>query len=103
MQEELLTYHSASEMLAALRTGKLDIGMMGKLTAETAARNRAFKIVGEGLSAQEFAIAAPKGAAWLHNSIRRCSPWSPMANSLPSPNNICRNHRWRTPPRPAPS
>jgi len=64
-QANLVTYSSVTRMFTDLRTGKLDVGLIGKLTAETAVRGRNLKLVGEGLSSQQFAIAVPKGSSLL--------------------------------------
>jgi polar amino acid transport system substrate-binding protein len=64
-QANLVTYLSVPRMFTDLRTGKLDVALMGKLTAESAVRGRNLKLVGEGLSAQQFAIAVPKGSSLL--------------------------------------
>ena len=64
-QANLVTYGSVRDMLSDLRTGKLDVGLMGKLAADLALRSRGLKLVGEGLSAQQFAIAVPKGSSLL--------------------------------------
>jgi ABC-type amino acid transport substrate-binding protein len=62
-QANLVIYPSVRNMFTDLRTGKLDAGMMGKLTAETAVRGRGLSLVGEGLNPQKFAIAAAKGSS----------------------------------------
>lgn len=62
-QANLMTYRSVRDMFTDLRTGKLDVGLMGKLTADLAVRGRGLKLVGEGLSVQQFAIALPKGSS----------------------------------------
>lgn len=64
-QANLVTYSSVTRMFTDLRTGKLDVGLMGELTAETAVRGRNLKLVGEGLTSQQFAIAVPKGSSLL--------------------------------------
>jgi glutamine transport system substrate-binding protein len=61
-QEDVITYPSVREIVADLRTGKLDVGLMGTLTADLAIRGRGLKLVGEGLNSQQFAIALPKGS-----------------------------------------
>lgn len=50
-------------MLTDLRTGKLDVSLMGKLTADLAVRGRGLTLVGEGLDTQQFAIVVPKGSS----------------------------------------
>ncbi|HMT20925.1 MAG TPA: ABC transporter substrate-binding protein, partial [Promineifilum sp.] len=62
-QENLITYPTLRDMFTDLRAGKLDVALMGKLTADTAVRGRGLKLVGEGLSSQRFAIALPKGSS----------------------------------------
>lgn len=62
-QENLITYRSVGAMFTNLRTGRLDIGLLGKLTADAVVGGPGLKIVGEGLSAQQFAIAVPKGSS----------------------------------------
>ncbi len=62
-QENIIFYPTVREMVADLRTGKLDVGLMGKLTADLAIRGRGLKLVGEGLNSQQFAIAVPKGSS----------------------------------------
>jgi polar amino acid transport system substrate-binding protein len=62
-QENLVTYPAVGTMLTDLRTGKLDVSLMGKLTADLAVRGRGLTLVGEGLDTQQFAIAVPKGSS----------------------------------------
>lgn len=62
-QANLITYPTIREMFADLRLGKLDVGLMGKLTADLAVRGRGLRLVGEGLNSQQFAIAVPKGSS----------------------------------------
>lgn len=64
-QTDLVTYPSTPNLLTALRTGKIDVALFGKLTADLAVRSRGLKLVGEGLSAQQFAIAVPKDSSLL--------------------------------------
>ncbi|MEZ4660801.1 MAG: transporter substrate-binding domain-containing protein [Caldilineaceae bacterium] len=62
-QANLVPYRSVRDMFTDLRTGKVNIGLMGKLTADLAASGRGLTVVGEGLSPQQFAIAIPKGSS----------------------------------------
>jgi len=62
-QANLITYRSVRDMFTDLRTGKLAVGLMGKLAADLAVSGRGLKLVGEGLSVQQFAIAVPKGSS----------------------------------------
>lgn len=64
-QENLIVYPTVRDMFTDLRTGKLDVALMGKLTADAAVRGRGLKLVGEGLSSQQFAIALPKGSSLI--------------------------------------
>ncbi|MEZ4707575.1 MAG: ABC transporter substrate-binding protein [Caldilineaceae bacterium] len=64
-QANLVPYRSVRDMFTDLRTGKVDVGLMGKLTADLAASGRDLTLVGEGLSPQQFAIALPKGSSLL--------------------------------------
>ena len=62
-QDNLVPYRSVRDMFTDLRTGKLDVSLMGKLTADLAVSGRGLKLVGEGLSPQQLAIAVPKGSS----------------------------------------
>ncbi|MEZ4864284.1 MAG: transporter substrate-binding domain-containing protein [Caldilineaceae bacterium] len=64
-QANLIPYRSVRDMFTDLRTGKVDVGLVGKLTADLAVRGRGLTMVGEGLSAQQFAIAVPKGSSLI--------------------------------------
>lgn len=62
-QVDLVMYGAPGEIIRDLRTGKIDVGLMGALPAELAARNGDLKVTGTGFNAQQFAIAVPKGSS----------------------------------------
>lgn len=63
-QEDLLTYTTPSAIIRDLRSGALDIGLMGQQTAAVALRQNSdtVRLAGENFYKQQFAIATPKGS-----------------------------------------
>ena len=63
-QDDLVTYTTPSTIVRDLRTGTLDIGLMGQQTAALALRQNSdtVRLAGENFYKQQFAIAAPKGS-----------------------------------------
>ncbi|MFO7631125.1 MAG: transporter substrate-binding domain-containing protein, partial [Caldilinea sp.] len=65
-QEDLLTYSTPSEIVRDVRSGAIDVALMGEATAQLAAdRNDDLHIVGVSFNQQQFAIAAPKGSSLI--------------------------------------
>ncbi|MEZ4673960.1 MAG: ABC transporter substrate-binding protein [Caldilineaceae bacterium] len=62
-QADLIPYRTVRDMFTDLRANRLNVGLMGKLTADLAASGRGLAIVGEGLTSQQFAIAVAKGSS----------------------------------------
>lgn len=62
-QEDLVTFQDVNAMIRDLRNGKIDIALMGLLTAQQIdARYSDLKIVGKNFNKQQMAIAARKGS-----------------------------------------
>ncbi|MFN3981103.1 MAG: transporter substrate-binding domain-containing protein, partial [Caldilinea sp.] len=63
-QDDLVTYTTPSAIIRDLRSGALDVGLMGQQTAALALRQNsdAIRLAGENFYKQQFAIAAPKGS-----------------------------------------
>ncbi len=62
-QEDLVVYPNVSAAIVDLRSGNLDVALMGEQTAEQAMKNADdLKLVGEGFYQQQYAIAVPKGS-----------------------------------------
>lgn len=67
-QEDLLTYSTPSEIVRDVRSGAIDVALMGEATAQLAAdRNDDLHIVGVSFNQQQFAIAAPKGSSLIES------------------------------------
>lgn len=62
-QTDLFMYGTAGGILADLRSGDIDVGLMGEQPATIAVRNGDLKIVGEQINAQRFALAFPRGSS----------------------------------------
>ncbi|HRW06310.1 MAG TPA: transporter substrate-binding domain-containing protein, partial [Caldilineaceae bacterium] len=62
-QADLIPYRSVRDMFTDLRANRLDVGLMGKLTADLAVSGRGLALVGEGLTSQQFAVAVAKGSS----------------------------------------
>ena len=65
----LHTYQLADQIVRDVREGRIDLGVMDLLPAETAVPIGAIKIVGQGLNQELYAIAMLKGAATLQTEI----------------------------------
>lgn len=63
-QDDLVTYTTPSAIIRDLRSGALDIGLMGQQTAALALQQNSdtVRLAGENFYKQQFAIAAPKGS-----------------------------------------
>ena len=60
-QEDLIVYPNVSAAIVDLRSGTLDLALMGEMTAEQAMKNADdLVLVGEGFYQQQYAIAVPK-------------------------------------------
>lgn len=65
-QDDLATYSTPSEMVRDVRSGAIDLALMGEATAELAAqRNDDLHLVGVSFNQQQFAIAAGKGSSLI--------------------------------------
>ena len=62
-QENLVDYPNVSAAIVDLRSGNLDVALMGEKTAAEAMKNASdLKLVGEGFYQQQYGIAVPKGS-----------------------------------------
>lgn len=62
-QEDLVAYPTVSAAIIDLRSGALDVVILGQLTAEQALKNADdLVLAGEKFAQQQYAIAAPKGS-----------------------------------------
>ncbi len=62
-QEDLVVYPNVSAAIVDRRSGNLDVALIGEPTAEQAMKNATdLKLVGEGFSQQQYAIAVPQGS-----------------------------------------
>jgi ABC-type amino acid transport substrate-binding protein len=60
-QEDLLVYPNVSAAIVDVRSGALDVALMGEMTAQEAMKNADDLIlIGEGFYQQQYAIAVPK-------------------------------------------
>ncbi|MBE2222075.1 MAG: transporter substrate-binding domain-containing protein [Anaerolineae bacterium] len=65
----LHTYQLADQIVRDVREGRIDLGVLDLLPAQTAVSSGGIKIVGQGLNQELYAIAMLKGAATLQTEL----------------------------------
>jgi len=66
-----ISYQNADAMITALKAKEIDVALLGKEPAKTAAADGKLKIVASDFSQQLYAIALPKGATTLRTNINQ--------------------------------
>ncbi len=67
----LFVYALTDQALEDLKENKIDLVLMDLLPAQVFAQKGGFRIVGQGINAQQFGIAAAKGSASLLSEVNR--------------------------------
>ncbi len=67
----MISYQNADAMIKALKAKEIDVALLGKEPAKTAAADGSLKVVASDFSQQLYAIALPKGATTLRTNINQ--------------------------------